>query len=320
MPQLLSPNIREGFVRWATRRQVVSNLSIQIDRRRIFILPTRNGIIFGIVLIVMLMGAIHYSNSLAFLMTFLLTGLFGITMWHTHRNLLGLTIIKGAPRPVFCGDTARLPLIIQNPSGQARIALVLQWKEAPLSLADVQAGSEYQTTLFIPTKQRGWTRPDRFRLYTRFPLGLFQAWTWIEFDWSVLVYPKPVASTLPGNTTGSGEGRSSNNLEGSDDFMGLRDYRHGDSLRHIAWKALAHNEQPLTKQFTTDYQEELWLDWDLLEATDPELRLSQLCHQVIQADSYKLDYGLRLPGREIHPNHGEAHKNHCLKTLALYDA
>lgn len=319
MPRLLSPTLREGFIRWATRRQSTSNLSIEIDRKRIFILPSRNGLIFGLVLLVMLMGSIHYSNSLAFLMTFLLAGLFGIAMWHTHRNLLGLTISKAVPGPVFYGDTAQLPLLIQNHSGRPRIALTLQWQREELTIIDVEAESESTAILRITTRQRGWMKPGRFRLYTRFPLGLFQAWTWLEFDWSILVYPKPIDCQLPRHSTGTGNEKTANDVEGSEDFMGLRDYRHGDSLRHIAWKALAHNEQPLTKQFSAGFQQELWLDWNDIEASDPELRLSKLCHQVLQANANQLEYGLRLPGESIPPNHGEAHKSRCLKMLALYD-
>jgi uncharacterized protein (DUF58 family) len=319
MSRILSPAIQEGFIRWATRRQHMATGSIDLGRRRIFILPTRNGVLFGIVLLLMLMGAIHYSNSLAFLLTFLLTGLFGVAMWQTHRNLLGLHITKRTPRPVFAGAMAKLPLELHNPSLRPRIGLALQWQDAPLSVIDLEAASGGHAEITVPAQERGWLNPGRFRLYTRFPLGLFQAWTWMEFDWSVLVYPRPVVCPLPGDSSGAGEVLSSEKIKGNDDFMGLRDYRPGDSSRHIAWKALAHNEQPLTKQFSSGRQKELWLDWDLLQGADPELRLSMLSHQVNEAHHSGLNFGLRLPRLEIPPAHGEAHKNQCLKVLALYE-
>jgi uncharacterized protein (DUF58 family) len=319
MIRLFSPGIQEGFIRWATRRQRVAANSIELGRRRIFILPTRNGMLFGIVLVFMLMGAIHYSNSLAFLLTFLLTGLSGIAMWQTHRNLLGLQITKGTPRPVFTGNMAKFPLELHNPGRRPRIALALQWQDAPITVLDIESTTHTQVALLVPARHRGWLKPGRFRLYTRFPLGLFQAWTWMEFDWAALSYPKPVKCALPGNSLAYGEMISSENQLGNDDFMGLRDYRPGDSSRHVAWKALAHNEQALTKLFSSGRQEELWLDWGLLPGAEPELRLSMLCHQVIETHQSGRNYGLRLPRIEVAPGHGEAHKNQCLKVLALYE-
>ncbi len=48
-----------------------------------------------------------------------------------------------------------------------------------------------------------------------------------------------------------------------------------------------------------------------------EARLSRLCAWVLQADRLGLDYGLRLPGNEVRPGSGEAHKRRCLEALAL---
>ncbi|MGD8886577.1 MAG: DUF58 domain-containing protein, partial [Gammaproteobacteria bacterium] len=45
---------------------------VDLTQRRIFILPTRQGILFAIVLVIMLIGSINYNNSLGYLLTFLL--------------------------------------------------------------------------------------------------------------------------------------------------------------------------------------------------------------------------------------------------------
>ena len=52
-------------------------------------------------------------------------------------------------------------------------------------------------------------------------------------------------------------------------------------------------------------------------AFDAEHKLSRLCAWVLMADKQQLDYGLRLPLREIKPGSGEAHKRQCLEALAL---
>ena len=50
---------------------------------------------------------------------------------------------------------------------------------------------------------------------------------------------------------------------------------------------------------------------------DTEARLSRLCAWLLQADKLGLSYGLRLPGLQIKPSSGEAHKRQCLEALAL---
>ena len=58
--------------------------------------------------------------------------------------------------------------------------------------------------------------------------------------------------------------KGSRSAQGQDDFAGLRKYQPGDSLRHVAWKAVARGQAVMTKQFSGLAAGELWLDWDSL--------------------------------------------------------
>src|SRR5438105_2923261 len=91
-----------------------------------------------------------------------------------------------------------------------------------------------QRRIFIlPT--RGVLQPGRLTLYTRFPLGLYNAWSYIDLDAQCIVYPRPTPAgpplppLKPSGHDGAGAGH------GQDDFAGLRQYHTGDSPRHIAW-------------------------------------------------------------------------------------
>src|SRR2546423_8000699 len=57
-----------------------------------------------------------------------------------------------------------------------------------------------------------------------------------------------------------------------------------DSPRHVAWKAVARNEDMLTKQFTGEAAAELWLDWARLPQFNVEQRLSRLAGWVLEAE------------------------------------
>ncbi|MCA3147661.1 MAG: DUF58 domain-containing protein, partial [Burkholderiales bacterium] len=99
----------------------------------------------------------------------------------------------------------------------------------------------------------------------------------------------------------------------------VRPYQQGDSIRRIAWKTVARSDGDLisTKIFEGGASQDIWLDWSLTGTQNEALRLSRLTAWVLKADELGLDYGLKLPGLEIAPSHGELHRAECLKALAL---
>ena len=61
---------------------------------------------------------------------------------------------------------------------------------------------------------------------------------------------------------------------------------------------------------------QVWLDYAAAGVGDGEARLSRLAAWVLAAEARGVLYGLRLPGLELGPDHGEAHKRRCLTALA----
>jgi uncharacterized protein (DUF58 family) len=156
-------------------------------------------------------------------------------------------------------------------------------------------------------------------LETRYPLGLFRAWSYVEPDARCLVYPRPERSPLPTAAAHEAPGGQRSPVAGNEDFSGLRTYQLSDSPRHVAWKAVARTDGMLTKQFSGEAAAELWLDWERLPpALGLEQRLSRLAGWVLAAERGGARYGLRLPGVEIAPARGDSHAAACLQALALY--
>lgn len=300
---------------------------LRLDRRRIYILPTRAGLGFALLLLFMLIGAINYNNSLAYLLTFLLTSVSVVAILHTYRGLPGLRLSLGPPPAVFAGEPVQVPVFVDNTAGPARYALVFAFPGGAPVRADLGADQITRIDLSWPSLHRGRHRIGRFTVSTRFPLSLFRAWSPVELYGDVLVYPRPAPATpLPAL------GRYQPDLSGdqgagADDFAGFRPYHPGDSLRHVHWKAFARGQELLTKRFGGDRAESLWLDWAATRG-DTETRLSVLCRWVLEAERVGLHYGLRLPGPAlageaasgsgIEPAHGPAHRHRCLSELALY--
>ena len=294
--------------------------TVVLVHRRVYIVPTRLGWMFGATLGVLLTGSINYSLSLGFVLTFLLAGLGLVSMVHTARNLARIALSAGRAAPVFAGESAQFRLFLDGRAPFDRPAILVRHLSSGSQLVlDVPAASVAEAVLAAPAKRRGWLALGRVMLETRFPLGLFRAWSYIEPDARCLVYPKPERSALPPPRTDSSVGAERSLAVGNEDFASLRAYQRSDSPRHVAWKAFARSDDMLTKQFSGEAASELWLDWNLLPALlGPEQRLSRLAGWVLLAERSGAHYGLRLPGVEIEPARGDAHAATCLQALALY--
>lgn len=313
--------LRQRLRQWLFRFGRDENLPIVLTQRRIFILPTRTGLVFCLMLVVMLVGAVNYNLSLGHALIFLLTGLGLVGMVHTFRNLVALHLTPGYADPVFVGDLAHFPLHLENTRHQDRRALVFSFDQAHSVIVDIPARGLQTIAVPCPAPARGRLDPGRITVSTTYPLGLFRAWSYPHPPLSCLVYPKPIASQLPTAEPAAHTGYRQGN-DGDEDFVGLRPRQPSDPTRHIAWKAAARNtgQQPLlVKQFAGGAAQELWLDWRLTSAQDTETRLSILAGWVLAAEEKQTRYGLRLPNGERQPAQGKAHCDACLELLALYD-
>ena len=293
---------------------------VELVHRRVYIVPARLGWYFGGTLLVLLTGSINYALSLGFALTFLLAGLGLVGMVHTARNLARIAASAGRAEPVFAGESAQFRLYLDG-----RVAfdwssiLARHLASGSQLVVDIAPGGVSEVVLAVPAPRRGWLPLGRVMLETRFPLGLFRAWSYIEPDARCLVYPRPERSPLPPYSGEAVAGALRAPTPGSDDFAGLRGYQRSDSPRHIAWKAVARSEELLTKQFAGDAAAELWLDARFLPSgLTLEQTLSRLAGWVLAADRAGAHYGLRLPGVAIPPARGEMHRAACLQALALY--
>lgn len=301
------------------RRHAGRDRAVVLKQRRIYILPTRYGLLFGLLTFVMLIGATNYNNSTGFLLGFLLIGTALVSILHAYHNMLRLSLQAGRSSAVFCGETALFSVVIDNARGPGRIGVGLNLKGQPPVFTDVAAGARIALDLALPATRRGRLPIGTLTVFTRYPLGLFRAWSQLRLDAQCLVYPAPAPRIdVPAAHRTSGGTRRAQR-PGSDDFMGLRNYHPGDSPRHIDWKAAARGRTLLTKTFGDNTGEEVWLDWHDYPGRDTETRLGQLCRGVLWAEESGHAYGLRLPGATLAAAHGEEHKHRCLQALALYE-
>lgn len=317
----MAASLHDRFVRWALRVEPPEPVPVVLVQRRVYVLPTRAGLVHGLSIGAMLLGSINYNLSLGYALAFLLGGLFVPVMLHTFRNLAHLRLAAGKAEPVFAGQAAHFILVLTEDRGRERRRIGLRLAgQADIETVDVPPNDSSIARLACPAPRRGWVALPRVTLDTTYPLGLIRAWSYAAPDIRCLVYPAPAESAPPPHVQG-GTREGGRQEDGREDFAGLRKHQPADSPRHVAWKQAARRDEAplLAKQFAGSGAGILRLDW---EALPPRLgtedRLSALARQVLDAHAARLAWGLRLPGRELPVATGEAHLHACLKALALH--
>lgn len=316
--QAVAAGIRARAREWARRRQGTDPASTHLHPHRIYILPTRAGVIFGFIVFTMLLGAMNYNNNMGFALTFLLAGIGIISIHHCHRNLADLYLHYLGGHPVFAGERMSFRLVVENRSLVSRWQIRLEWEDGDSICNELAGESRAQVAVRIATSARGYVQLPRIQLSTRFPLGLLRAWAWVNMDFRELVYPTPSRRTSSDQFGHTGQTTSGYDRGGDDDFSGLRDYRLGDPPKHIAWKALARTGETLVTEYRSGTQDLVWIDWNDFPGLGTEARLSALTRKVLDTDAAGHRYGMRIPGRDVAPANGAAHRHECLQALALF--
>lgn len=317
-PRFLRRAVLTRAHRWAQKRQGSDPFVTTLRSRRIYILPTSVGLVFALMSFTMLLGSMNYNNNLSFVLTFLLASMGFVAMHQCQRNLVGLEISFAGVDAVFAGQAAEFRIAITNHSKNRRPNLQLYFGDIGSEMDDLEPGESRVFHLEVPTHQRGYVHLMRFGVRTMFPFELFRAWAWLHMDLQGLVYPKPADQAPEPPPTQSAHGHRQHDARGEEDFAGLRKFHSGDSPRNVAWKAFARGGELLSKQFSGADTSSQWFDFDATRSNDLEQRLAILTRWIVDADSTRQDYGLRLPGIEFPPAHGEAHRHQCLRALALF--
>ena len=317
------PSFRGAVMRraasWARRRQGGDPVATTLRPGRVYILPTGVGLVYALTAFAMLLGSMNYNNNLSFVLTFILTGLGFVAMHQCQRNLVDVEVSFAGVDPVFAGQSADFRIAVTNHAKNWRHQLQLYAGPVASEICDLAPGESRVLHLEIPTDRRGRITLDRFGVRTLFPFELFRAWAWLHMNLKGIVYPRPAADAPEPPATQTSHGHRQHDARGEEDFAGFRQFHAGDSPRHIAWKAYARSGELLSKLFAGADTSSQWLDFERIPDPDPEARLSILARWIIDADRTHRDYGMRLPGVEFPPAHGNAHRHRCLQTLALFD-
>lgn len=317
--QVKKPNRwQQQFFKWVDRR-VPRAKSIQLHIKNLYTFPTLMGFAFmGLSTLLWVLGT-NYQNNLILALSYLLFSLIVVAIHHTYANLSGLKISVLGAKSAFVGETLYFVLEVDGARAKGNHNLVIRWWQGEEACFDFNPGSPAQVLVGLPATERGYLQPGKLLIESTFPLGLIRCWTWLNLDARAVVFPRPLKAAIPPQTHGEEEGdRGAENTDG-DDFAGLKSYRQGDPLKHIAWKHYAREQGLYSKEYASASQSETWLEWQSFLALSPEDRLSALCYWALEFDRLGVPYGLRLPGKQLPPELGDGHRLSVLSALARFD-
>jgi uncharacterized protein (DUF58 family) len=292
--------------------------AVTLTRDRVYIVPTKAGVIFSLLLLTLLIGSINYEKNLGFVLTFLLTGIGNVLLLSSWRNLAGLQLKRGDSQAVFAGDDASFSVQLINKQLFDRYSIAIGQHGDEQDMVNCAANSTQMINFKVATNKRGHLNAGRFRLYTEFPSGLFIAWTWIDLSMSCLVYPTPDKNAQLPVFDHSEDGETDSSGPGLENFSHLRKYHQGDNLSRISWKAAAKSGELFSKEFTGSTPATHWINWNDIPARDSEQRLSIMAALIIHAEKNQQCYGIRLPEKQIAADSGHKHFHQCLTALALH--
>ena len=306
--------LRQRLQRWM-RPRGPEVLPVQLDRHRIYVLPTASGLFFGLLLGTMLLGALNFNNNPALLLALLLAGAALASLIAAHLQLSGLRVEAVSAEPCSAGEQLQLRIALAITDARLRRGLRLALAET-VSYARVDAHGS-TVVLALPTQRRGLMPLPRIELRSVQPLGLARAWGYVWPAQNVLVYPAAETQAPPLPIAEGGNSHPKLARTGEDPHH-LRSYRQGDPPRAVAWKASARRDTLLVREYELPRGGELTLEWQYTLGLPYEQRIRRLARWVDDAERAGQRYTLHLPASPtLDFGNGAQHRHLCLRALAL---
>jgi uncharacterized protein (DUF58 family) len=177
-----------------------------------------------------------------------------------------LKLKRHLPPAPATGDLLSYRVTVQNVGKRVARSLIVEERNLPADLRPVgeppmidvlHPGETVSVTLTLNCLSRGAYELNRLQAATIFPAGLWKrAFKSREAD-TVLVYPKltPVDRVdIPlGRSYQPGGVASASHVGDSTEFLGTREWRHGDRIRDLHWPSFARTGRLIVKEYQEEY-------------------------------------------------------------------
>lgn len=315
----LRRKFKNNMTQWVEKR-LPQLPSVTLNQSRIFIVPTRQGLVLLIVALLVLLLAINFESALNYALAFWLIAMLWVAVHLTYRNLSGLTLSAQAGTLVQAGDKAEVTLQLQSVRATQRGVLEFIHEEWGSVHAEMSA-KRTEVVLPIEAVNRGPVVPPRFRIESRYPFGLIVAWSHVSIDARAWAYPAPIRQDRVSFAAEGDEDEQSLDdhfyKEGSEDFHSLRAYQPGDPIKRLHWPGFSR-DQLLVKSFSDYQSSDEFIDWEQFPGLSAESRLAAIAFFCQEFYDRGQPFGVSMPGTVIEPGKGVEHLTRVRRLLAEY--
>lgn len=288
-------------------RQQIENYIDQyaITKKKIYIIPTKLGIVFtGIMFAIFLIG-LSYGNNLTLSVSFILFTYFVIQMLVTHKNI---SLIRPATisftnddshKDIQCSINLEVMIFANNYVLELNNDVKIDLNSNQYSLSGPFQGI------------RGKYSDDKIKISNTAQAGLFYAWRFYSISYSFYIYPSPVCYRLPS----SYRNQEAEQFNSNNEFSHYIPYIDGFPSKRLNWKIFAKTDQLYLKYFIGHNLLEIELNFYDLPGP-AELRLSYLSYLIENIFKKKMKWSLVLPNEVINNCHGYTDYIRCKKILS----
>ena len=238
-------------------------------------------------------------------------------MHQTHGNLAGLTLALIRAGEARAGDTVPFSLRLTAAKNDAVAVHISSGRSQPV-VVTVPAGQSRDISVLVDASRRGYIRPEKIRVETRYPFGLLKAWSWLRPVSAGLAFAKPVSAPQFTATVEDGDSEAVASVQPGSDSADFRPWREGDGRQRVLWKRFGRTGQLIVADWQGHIGDPQWLDFQAFAGAENELRLSYLAYLVQDRQRLGMRFGLNLPGQSIEPDSGAAHALRCQRALAIW--
>ncbi|MES2217991.1 MAG: hypothetical protein V4501_06235 [Pseudomonadota bacterium] len=311
-----SGQFKKSWERWVKKRNRAGNPQT-LDSHNLYILPSKFGWAYGVVVITTLVGAVNSQINTIFLMTFLLAIIGMISALEAHANLKDLSfkfiVIKDSQQ----GIPVKITLFIQA-NRKRRFGVEFQIASQPKTRLEKIPLEGIEFIVPVETPMRGRFLLPPITISSLFPFGIFRVWSYLYFEEHYYVYPQPIN---PGfwPSPYHVDDIKQKHVSGDEEFYDLKQVENPwMEPKLIHWRIAAKGQGWFHKTMHSN-EVDYWLfKLNDLPSRDIEFKLQNLSYWLQAAETNGMVYGLELKTAETKFARGHEHLEHCLRQLALY--
>lgn len=218
--------------------------------------PTSVGILMLIAAVLMLVIGARSKNVALTLAAALLLGVIGASAYLAQRNVEKAIVERDTTLRGQVGHPVPFRLEVSAPRSLGGFLIAKDRNFGVRPALVPTKGGKYQGSWLLLLTQRGRWTELRTALACSMPMGLFVAKREFRSEADVEIGPATYEIELPGflhHVDGPGERQSRPPRPGRGiDYLSIREYRHGDRIRHIHWRATARHDELLVREFESE--------------------------------------------------------------------